>query len=358
MSGNRRNRTTIELGHDSFLDIVANLVGILIILVVILGSQSTAVIEEIQEQVRDESKLESVVDTEAERDDPSLWATDDQLSRLSQQSMRAAAAQVESNRLEQLVKQHDAQLSAREQERAMLIDLLSQARSVWDDKKKELDQKIIAAAEKQTELEKIQTELTRLEGERKRLEDQPETVVAVEHLPTPMAKTVFGDEIHLRLRGNLLSVVPVDRLVDEIKADFERAAMGAREGKLDGAVGPVRGYVARYVIDKSRGLVGTSGRSQMATRIQLVGMTLEPLSEPHGQSIDKVLTGASELDIELAGRDPGNTTITVWVYPDSFGAFRNLKERLYNKGFATAARPLPMDHPISGSPAGSRSSAQ
>ena len=34
----RKKRAVLELGHDAFLDIVANLVGILIILVVVLGS--------------------------------------------------------------------------------------------------------------------------------------------------------------------------------------------------------------------------------------------------------------------------------------------------------------------------------
>ena len=54
MTQHRRKRTALELGHDAFLDIVANLVGILIILVVILGAQSTAVIEEMQDQVEQE----------------------------------------------------------------------------------------------------------------------------------------------------------------------------------------------------------------------------------------------------------------------------------------------------------------
>ncbi|MGB7326435.1 MAG: hypothetical protein WBD31_16295 [Rubripirellula sp.] len=358
MSGNRRNRTTIELGHDSFLDIVANLVGILIILVVILGSQSTAVIEEIQEQTQEKMAIDSVSQNDEDLLDESHWASESQLFRLAQQAMRAAAAQSESNRLEQLVKLHDAELDSKAQQRAMLMDLLAEAKLTWDEKKKSLDQNKMLAATHQTQIEKAKSELQQLEGERQRLQDQPESVVTVEHLPTPMAKTVFGDEIHLRLKGNLLSVVPVDRLVDEIKVDFERAAVGSREGQLDGAVGPVRGYVARYVIDKNRAMVNSGGRAQMATRVQLVGMTLEPLAEPHGQAIGKVLSGSSELDIELAGRDPASTTITVWVYPDSFGAFRGLKERLYVRGFATAARPLPMDRPISGSPSGSRSSAQ
>ena len=110
--------------------------------------------------------------------------------------------------------------------------------------------------------------------------------------------------------------------------------------------------------DKNRAMVSRGGQVQMATRIQLVGMTVEPLNEPHGQTIEQVLSNSSELDVELAGRDPNATTITVWVYPDSFAAFRQLKEHLYARGFATAARPLPMGHAISGGPQGSRSNAQ
>jgi hypothetical protein len=109
---------------------------------------------------------------------------------------------------------------------------------------------------------------------------------------------------------------------------------------------------------RSRQTVTRGGSVGMATRIELVGLLVEPLQEPHGQPLRKLLDGQSLVDIELAGRDPATTTITVWVYPDSFAEFRQLKEYLYGRGFATAARPLPAGHPISGGPQGSRSNAQ
>ena len=59
MSQHRKKRTMLEMGHDAFLDIVANLVGILIILVVILGAQSTAVIEEMQDHVEQDYEDDS-----------------------------------------------------------------------------------------------------------------------------------------------------------------------------------------------------------------------------------------------------------------------------------------------------------
>ena len=345
MSQYRKKRSALELGHDSFLDIVANLVGILIILVVVLGTQSTAVIEEIQEQVQEET-----VETPL--------ATDRQLAKLAQQSMRAASAQADSNRLEQTIRDYETRIDIRRQQRAIVMDLLAEAEAAWEERKKELDKQATLTAKRVRDFKAAQEELNLLAGERKRLEDQPDPVVAVDHLPTPMAKTVFGDEIHFRLKGNLLSIVPIDRLVAEIRRDFERMSPGSRNGQSEAAVGPVRGYVARYRMDKNRSMVSRGGQVQMATRIQLIGMTVEPLQEPHGQSLEQVLSNSSELDVELAGRDPNATTITVWVYPDSFAAFRQLKEHLYARGFATAARPLPMNHAISGGPQGSRSNAQ
>jgi hypothetical protein len=345
MSGSGKKRSKLELGHDAFLDIVANLVGILIILVVVLGSQSTTVIEEIKEQ---------------QLQDPSgdVLATEQQLSELAQQSMRAAAAQADSDRIEKTVVKYQVLIDQRDRQRAMLLDLLAQAKAAWEEKKKELDQQATELASLASQFDRASEKLAQLKGQRQRLEEQPEQVVAVAHLPTPMAKTVFGDELHFRLKDNRLSVVPVDQLLDEIRRDFQRVAAGPRSGLMDAAVGPIRGYVARYEMAKDREMVSRGGRVGMSTRIQLVGMKLEPLSEPHGQPIEKVLSGSSELDIELAGRDPGSTSITVWVYPDSFATFRKLKELLYAKGFATAGRPLPIDQPITGSPHGSRSRAQ
>ncbi|MDB4477073.1 hypothetical protein N9018_02600 [Rhodopirellula sp.] len=346
MNQHRKKRTMLEMGHDAFLDIIANLVGILIILVVILGAQSTAVIEEIQDQVEDEYL------------DESKFASEAQISELATYSMRAASAQADSSRLEDTIREYDSTISRRKQQRALMLDLLAQVETAWAEKKKDFDEQAIKETQRVTEFKSAQKELEQLAGTRKHLENQPAPVIAIDHLPTPMAKTVFGDEIHFRLKGDRLSIVPIKQLLDEIKRDFERMAAGARNGQTEAAVGPIRGFVARYRMDKDREMISRGGQLQMATRIQLTGMTVEPLQTPHGQTLDQILSNSSELDVELAGRDPNTTTITVWVYPNSFATFRKLKEHLYARGFATAARPLPLGQEITGGPQGSRSRAQ
>jgi len=347
MTRSGKKRSTLELGHDAFLDIVANLVGILIILVVVLGSQSTKIVEQIQQEMDEQPDAASVT-----------YASDQQLSELAQQSMRAASAQADSMRFEKRIKQFKQEIEVRKQQRGVLLDLLAQAEEAWAEKKQQLDEQQAALAENIAKRKAAENHLADLQGQRERLENEPEEIVELQHLPTPMAKTVFGEELHFRLKDNRLSIVPIDQLVDEIRRDLERAASGMKDGRMNSAVGPLRGYVARYQMDKSRQMVSQGGKVGMATRIQLVGMTVEPLEEPHGKPIDQILSNRRDLDIELAGRDPGSTTITIWVYPDSFAAFRKLKEHLYQRGYATAARPLTMDRLISGSPQGSRSDAQ
>ncbi|KLU01367.1 putative transmembrane protein [Rhodopirellula islandica] len=354
----RRRRTTLELGHDAFLDIVANLVGILIILVVVLGTQTQRITRALTSPDEIAQKPGELVSPEEPLPPQPKLASDAQLSQLAQVAMRAASAQRESMRLENMVKRYDAELEQTKRERGALLDLLTLAEEAWAEKQKQLDQTKVKAAKLGREMREVSSSLAALAGTKERLENQESPVVAVEHLPTPMAKTVFGDEIHLRLKNDRVSVVPIEPLLKAIKEDFGRVIRGSRDGRSSSAVGPIRGYVAHYAMDKSSGRVTQGGKTSMGTRVQLAGMVIEPLEEPHGQPIDQVLTSSRLLDVELAGRDPSKTTITVWVYPESFAAFRTLKEHLYRRGFATAARPLPSDRAITGGPTGSRSQAQ
>lgn len=343
----QRRESGPALGHDAFLDVVANLVAILIILVVILGARS----REIAEAVAEEQQTASADLNETE--------LEEEVKSLQHEMSHANAAFVESQRLEAAIKQADQKLAVLSSRRSQMLDLLQAANIAWQEMQKNYDEQAVKNAKAASAQTTAMTELRELEATRTRLENAPEPIVAVAHLPTPMAKTVFGEELHFRLKDGRLSVVPIERLVREIERDFKRSAMNGRDGISESSVGPLSGYIANYSVNKSKQMVARGGQAGTAVRVELVGMTIEPLEEPYGQPIAEVLQGgATQLDIELAGRSPDRTTVTVWVYPDSFAEFRRLKEHLYSRGFATAARPLPMHMPISASPNGSHSQAQ
>ena len=345
MSG--RRRSSISVGHDAFLDIVANLVGILIILVVVLGAQSQKTIREATEE------------HEPPEIDPLLRAAGEaELNALATARTRANSAQADSIRLERNIKLLDNEINQKAEQRAVLLTLLDEAKAAWASEQEKLDEDRLTASLRETKAAKLAREMASLEGEENRLKNRKAPVVAVEHLPTPMAKTVFEKEFHFRLKNNRVSVVPLDALTKEIENDMRRMAVGSGEGVTDAAIGPVRGYVARYIVNRKNEFVSRGGSLSRMARMQVMACAFEPLREPHGEPIQNVLANDDWLDVALAGQRPDSTVITAWVYPDSYAAFRRLKEKLYAKGYATAARPMEMDRAIIASPNGSKSAAQ
>lgn len=333
MSG--RHRTTgVSVGHDAFLDIVANLVGILIILVVILGAQSQAIMSEVRP-------------VHEEPSDPSMLAAEEgDIEAFATAAARAASAQADSNRLERTIKVLDAKVDRESERRTILLTLLTEAEAAWEDEQAKLDEAKRDASLRNAEAAQLKGELSELVGKRERLENIKPAVIAISHLPTPMAKTVFGKEVYLRLKDDRLSVIPFENLAEEIGRNFRRTSGSLREGVTDAAVGPIRGYVARYVLNRSNELVAAGGAIARMSRARVVVASFEPLNEPHGTPIQTVLANDDWLDVELSGFTPETTTVTVAVYPDSYASFRKLREKIYAKGFATAARPILDGSPI------------
>jgi len=350
-TGNRRSGSP-ELGHDAFLDVVANMVGVLIILVVVLGSRT----EDVAKVFRSPDQPASIAGSSDSSQETEL---ESRYRDLQSEVARAEQALHESQKLEQAIRGSDTEIEAAKQRRDRLLDLLEVAKRAWEDKQRELDAKAVRRGKVEAKLVAAKSQLESLQAVRAQAGRAKGPTVAVSHLPTPMAKTVFGEELHFRLKGGLLAVVPIERLLQEIRGDMRQSATVNSEGRLDSAVGPIQGFVARFEVERSRETVNQGGRIGQATVFQLTSIVFEPLNEPHGQPLDTVLANqGSLLDIELAGRTPDRTTITVWVYPDSFAEFRRLKEHLYQRGFATAARPLPTDRPIAAGPKGTKSIAQ
>ena len=89
----------------------------------------------------------------------------------------------------------------------------------------------------------------------------------------------------------------------------------------------------------------------------LVSRLLAPRSTA-ARAVDQALARDSQFRQALARYRPGRTAVTLWTYEDSFETFRRLRKDLYEQGFLVAARPLPSDMPIGGSPGGTRSAVQ
>lgn len=123
-------------------------------------------------------------------------------------------------------------------------------------------------------------------------------------------------------------------------------------------LGPVQGFHLRYTVERRTVESAVQGGTVQRQLAELKQFVLVPMSDELGETVDLALQDDSQFQQLLETMRPGATVITVWTYPDSFADFRRVKRWLFDRGFSTAARPLPEDQPITGSPQGSRSAAQ
>ena len=334
----RRQDEDRDFGSDSFLDIVANIVGILIILVMVTGVRV---------------KHFTVDPEDNGQPLPDIQAAQSQVAELI--ANEAHLAQVAA----QLDDQHRQQLDRLSQTQQRVAALRS---SLHDrDLAKQHQQTVARQAElkPEQELKNYQDRLQSLLGDLDSAANQPRERVEVETYPTPISKSVSGPEAHFQLLGGRIAYVPLEELADVVKREIRGKVDQLRSSpELTGVVGPAHGFKLRYVLERVHvpsdpAYAGMTGGVAQVTRVTFI-----PESNPLGETIQQAMDRTSQMRRMLMQYDPTNTTVTLWTYPDSFAEYRQLKKELYMLGFSVAGRPLPFGKLIEGSPNGSRSAAQ
>jgi len=321
-------------GQDSFLDVICNLVGIMIVLVMVVGAQAQRAAT-----IREKAKQAPVAIEAQPKYDVAAAA--------------AAAASVEASiaELQQNIAKQNLELAMREQERNQMQILVTVAEQRLAEHREKLSEAERQKYDLQAELDKARHELAELDRIKGALKSAPPGVL--EHLPTPMAKTVFGKEVHFRLLGGRLAYVPWDETLERMKADAPHQVQKLRDSpRVELSLPVIEGFGARYILRRT-----DAGPGRQA-RVELERLYFVQVDSDLGEPLERALQPNSMFRARLIGMEPSQTTITVWVYPDSFDQFRKLKAELFKLGYLTAARPLPQDFPIGGSPDGTRSSAE
>lgn len=253
------------------------------------------------------------------------------------------------------------QAAATEQRRQQLLMLQTAVEQQIAERRAKLDEAGKTQFDVQRAIAEAEIKLTELTQEQISLVSQTADVEEVECVPTPLAKTVEGDEIHVRIKRGLLAVVPSDALLEEVRArggDYIRSGLRDRNAVED-VYGPIDGFRMRLTV--KRHTVAVQGPPGVPmppqTAVELQGVFL-PISEDIGQTIDQALLPSSVFMRQLKSRRATSPAVTAWVYPDSYGELRTLKRAMWEAGVALAIRPLPHGQPIIFSTSGSKSSAQ
>src|SRR5260221_4284220 len=213
----RRAREEIPFGSDSFLDVLANIVGILIILIVAAAARMGRAPDPV---LLSQKAPDAAVATpaaaaraapEPESDEPPPEMTAEMASIANRLAALDTKAQAGNARMKQLQAEFQS------------------ARKLLSDDQKD-------AAGRTTELRDAQLRVARLEeslGERKQVltgllaefeeaQNARAPAVEVRHRLAPISQEITGEEIHFRVSGGRVTVVPLNLLVERIKTQLER----------------------------------------------------------------------------------------------------------------------------------------
>ena len=327
---------TEAVNPDSFLDIVASVVSIMIIMVVMEGS-----------------RIKNAPIQAAIRGDPLTAELEKDLHE--EQSMRNDVLD-SAEEIERLKRES----AARCFERDMLATAVSLLEQKVETHRKQLDEQKLKRFDLARSLSEERFQLDRLNQARRQAETAESAPIVVENYPTPISRQVDSNEAHFQLSGGSIVHIPLEELLEQFQTDARRRAYKLMElPEITETIGPVDGFRLKYTLER-RDTTPEEAKAtgRLGSYVRLKKWTLIPVVDALGEPPDVALNDGSAFRKALAKLRPGQHTITLWTYEDSFDAFRQIRKELYHLGFTTAARPLPYGQPISGSPDGSKSAAQ
>lgn len=323
--------------QDSFLDIVANIVGILILLVIVVGIRAAM-----------QPQLDS---QQAEVSLPQLTQAmvEERAEAFMQQQREVRDLVVQTAKLA-------AEADARDRDRVDLATYVMSVEEELERQKQQLDDSQAerlairsALAESQFEWQELMLEKVGLATK----VTEPESVV---HTPTPIVRTQSERMLHLRLEHGQVAVVPFDRLIDLLDSrsiDAHRRDL-RRLGGI-GRLGPIDDFELHYALITRASAPGPQGIRQVVT---FLAGEVRPADSLVGEALDEAFEPGSRLRAAMAEVNPRDTIAMLWTYPDSTAQFRDLQNWLREQGYSVDLRLLSADAHISFSPEGRKTAAQ
>ena len=322
-------------GSDSFLDVTANVVGVLIILIVLVGLRTTktpprvgAVTAELDRRVAQTG--EEVAALRAQRDELTGRLVE------MRQTLSAEVTAIET-------------IETRDEKGAESAGVLRERLTDQQQRVEAQRSEVVAA---RSRLVSLGQELGRL----KAAVPAPQKLV----YRSPLSRPVEAGEIQFEIRGGRVTFIDLKGLLDQVKGAWKGMETELRDrGRATGEAGPLGAFRLRFVLARedmpfTQSLLYGNG----SFRGRMVEWQLLPVSDPRGEPVQQAIGPSSQFETVLARYSPNKFAVTFWVNPDSFAAFRLLRDHLYDRGYAVAARPLPPGQTISGSVYGSRSLVQ
>lgn len=371
------SRRTLRSEHgfesDSFLDIIANIVGILIILIVMAGVRvsNAPIVPQLEitssKADSDPPNIAVVGSTESEQPPvPSVPGSESSPPPIEPPPKPSPELVAYLDRMNKELAELDARSLSAKSSLQQIAAAERQANERLQKLGASLSTEVSALDEQKREMDRLQSELDRRRGQVQqirfqlaRAEEQRSPAKQIRHKLTPVGRTVDGTEIHFHLARNRVAFVPLEELLARLRGQIVRQKDWLTKfHSHQGSVGPVGGFTMNYVVVRQRlSVVEELRQGRGLMRIGVSEWQLIPEADQAAESAAEALRPGSAFHRALLSVD-ADATLTFWVYPDSYSIYQTLKQVAHEEGFTVAARPLPFGIPISGSPNGTRSSGQ
>lgn len=353
----RRRRPTREIpfSFDSFLDIVANVVGIIIrlILVVWVGARTYSSLQ----------PPLPVIDAGSEQESMSREPQDPIQQELARHRAEMAEAQ---ERLLQQLRQLDDAKEGHAQDLKSFSSLTSRLRTLEEERtttERALSNHRQTGQAAALTLAEVRQRSQRLVQEIHSFEKLHPLRKTLRYR-TPVSRPVNSEELFFECHQGRVTFIDVAALLAEVQHGLDdKAKLLQTQWQVADMAGPVGPYRLRYVMERERGMLDAAfrGGAPEATgsfRYGLSEWQIEPITPARGETPDRATTPASDFRRVVDALDPQLTVVTFWVYPDSFALYRQLRDYLYDRDLVVAGRPLPEGVPMASSRRGTVSRGQ
>ncbi len=340
----RRPVSQIQFSFDSFLDLVANVVGIILRLILIawVGAKSYKGLP-VLANLPDLPEIQSV-------------------SHVNDYGEESIKAQTKNNTLQNQIALLESQLAG------ILANSKLLERETGEQKKEEskVDIRLAVIAherDKQAAVIRVVDEplfvANRLQLE-KEAKDIAEKISAFKKVPTvrkthtwktPISQVLQTEELIFECRKGRVTGVDLGVMIDEIQRGMkERGEVLRNQWKIEDTTRPAGPFRLRYTIEREKNPLEEVGGARPddlgSFRYGLMAWELIPIDPYRGENKEDALKPGSRFRAITDRLESNQTAISFCVYPDSFAIYRALRDYLHEKDIVVAGRPLPDDAPI------------
>ena len=354
MSRRRRPQGEIAFSFDSFLDVVANVVGIILrlILVAWVGGRSYKATVPAMDLAPIPVLAEPIAPpAPTDKRQPMLVHHKREIGA-QQKALLGKEAERESMR--SVVGQLRLDLKALS---AKCVETEKQTASITETAKRKA--KVIHSvglSEKD-----LRDRATTLEAEVDKLRKLPSPRKELRYR-TPISAALQTHELMFELKAGRVTLIDTQALVALMRRDSKAQAEQLRsQWQLMATTTPVAAFRLRYTLERERSVLSgpaTGAPIDGAFRFNRTRWEVEPIALVRGEAGDKALAEGSDFRAVIDKFDKKTTAVTLWVYPDSFGLYRQLRDFMHDRDIVVAGRPLPEGVPIASSSQGTASRGQ